>query len=159
VSGTCNPSCISTFTFTVTGGAAGPYPGTFTESGSFTLGPAVTYPDGNVVFTPLAFQATFTIISGATTITGQKSLSPKMLKPYNWGGCGEALAPFGFSTPNAAALQIGARYGAEISRGAEEEKTFRLRGESRLDYADLGVRDTPFGPWQFVETFESNGPR
>jgi hypothetical protein len=150
VSGTCNASGISTFTFTVTGTASGPYPGTFTESGSFTLGPAVTQPDGNIVFPPLALDATFTILSATTTITGQKSLSPRTLKPYDFGACGEGLAPFGFSTPNAAALQIMARYEAVIPR---DGKTFRDHGDSFVDYGDLGVRDTPFNPWAFVETF------
>jgi hypothetical protein len=69
------PSGISALTFMVTGNAVGPYRGTFTESGSFTLGPAVTQPDGAIVLPPLAFEATFAIVSGTTTITGEKSLS------------------------------------------------------------------------------------
>jgi hypothetical protein len=32
-------------------------------------------PDGAIVLPPLAFEATFAIVSGTTTITGEKSLS------------------------------------------------------------------------------------
>jgi hypothetical protein len=56
-----NSGACPTPTFSVSGTATGPYPGTFTESGSFTLGP------------PFPFSATFTITSGTTTITGSKT--------------------------------------------------------------------------------------
>jgi hypothetical protein len=48
------------------GTATGPYPGTFSESGT------VTVTNGQVT----AFSASFTIHSGTTTITGTKSLAP-----------------------------------------------------------------------------------
>ena len=54
------------FKFTVSGTAAGPFPGTFTESGSFT-----TALDGF----PMKFSSTFTIMSTAGTVTGTGSLS------------------------------------------------------------------------------------
>jgi hypothetical protein len=49
-------------TFSVSGTATGPYPGTFTEAGTWA---------------PLSssFSATFTITSGTTTITGSKTVS------------------------------------------------------------------------------------
>ncbi len=51
---------VATFhvTYSVSGTATGPYPGTFTESGSLTL--------------PFSFTATFTTASGTTTISGGK---------------------------------------------------------------------------------------
>src|SRR3954452_8203473 len=58
-----NSSACLIPTFSVSGTATGPYPGTFTESGSFSI----------VSFT---FNATFTTASGTTTITGSKSASP-----------------------------------------------------------------------------------
>jgi hypothetical protein len=53
------------FKFSVGGTAFGPYPGTFTESGSFTI--------TNKVLS--AFSATFTITTSAGRVTGTKSLS------------------------------------------------------------------------------------
>ena len=68
ISGTCTSSGNGTdtgnFTFSFNGTAQGPYPGTFTESGSF----AIT--NGYVT----AFSATFTITSATGTVTGSKSL-------------------------------------------------------------------------------------
>jgi hypothetical protein len=59
---------------------------------------------------------------------------------------------FGVPTPNAAGLQILARYKGEIAMGADA-KTVRVRGTGRVTYTDLGVRDTPFDPWLLVERF------
>jgi len=57
-----NEHACLTPTFSVSGTAAGPYPGTFTESGTWA---------------PLAssFSTTFTVTSGTTTITGSKTFS------------------------------------------------------------------------------------
>ena len=54
------------FNFSVSGTAAGPLPGTFTESGSFT-----TLPDGFLT----DFSSTFTITSSSGTVTGSKRLT------------------------------------------------------------------------------------
>ena len=40
--GTCTPLGDSAFSFHVTGTAIGPYPGTFVEDGTFTIGPVAT---------------------------------------------------------------------------------------------------------------------
>src|SRR3954466_15641378 len=55
-----NSGACGTPTYSVTGTATGPYPGTFTETGSWSLGSNV-------------FSATFTTASGTTTITGSKT--------------------------------------------------------------------------------------
>src|SRR5712691_6374129 len=69
VTGTCDPTGPSTFQFTATGPATGPYPGTFRESGTFTLGAP----------SPLrrveSFDVTFTIDSVLGQVTGSKFLS------------------------------------------------------------------------------------
>jgi hypothetical protein len=70
LTGTCigsgvNPSKGS-FDFSVSGTAAGPFPGTFTESGSFTTSPSGIVND---------FSSTFTITSPAGTVTGSKRLA------------------------------------------------------------------------------------
>jgi hypothetical protein len=55
----CPPPFLATYT--VSGTAAGPYAGTFTETGSFS--------------TESIFTANFTITSGTTTVTGSKAMT------------------------------------------------------------------------------------
>jgi hypothetical protein len=67
LTGTCNvPTKAGTFSFSVSGSAAGPFPGTFTESGSFTteVGGSVTH-----------FSSTFTITSTSGTVTAARALT------------------------------------------------------------------------------------
>ena len=64
LTGTCNGEGGS-FSFSVSGTAAGPFPGTFTESGSFTA-----LRDGFLT----DFSSTFTITSTSGTVTGTKRL-------------------------------------------------------------------------------------
>ena len=60
----CQPAGTSTVSYTVEGPAAGPYTGTFEESGSYTIvGGQVT-----------DFQATFTIDAGTSQVVGTKTL-------------------------------------------------------------------------------------
>jgi hypothetical protein len=78
VTGTCNPDGTSTIYFEAAGTASGPYNGTFTETGTATIGPqAFTDPPINSSFTGpiVTFDAVFTITSGTTQITGTKTLS------------------------------------------------------------------------------------
>jgi hypothetical protein len=64
VSVDCQPSGTSTVTYTVEGPAAGPYAGTFEETGSYTIvGGQVT-----------DFEATFTIDAGTSQVVGTKTL-------------------------------------------------------------------------------------
>ena len=72
VSGACDPNGTSTFTFHATGPAFGPYPGTFDETGTFTMvGPPVT--EDLLVLT--GFQAEFTINSTVGQVEGTKSFT------------------------------------------------------------------------------------
>ena len=64
LTGSCNGEGGS-FSFSVSGTAAGPFPGTFTESGSFTA-----LRDGFLT----DFSSTFTITSTSGTVTGTKRL-------------------------------------------------------------------------------------
>ena len=84
ISGTCNPLGTSTFTFTVTGIAAGPYPGPFTESGTVTVGPSLNAG---------SFESDFTINSPAGDVTGHKSLVG--FEATSLGLCGTAAFPTG----------------------------------------------------------------
>jgi len=79
-SATCDPGGTSTFSYQTSGVAAGPYNGTFTETGTVTVGPqpipANTFSaPGGIV---MSWTASFTITSAtpAATITGTKSLLP-----------------------------------------------------------------------------------
>jgi hypothetical protein len=60
----CQPAGTSTVTYTVTGTAGGPYPGTFEETGTYTVA------GGQLQ----SFEAEFTIASGTTTVEGTKTL-------------------------------------------------------------------------------------
>jgi hypothetical protein len=66
LTGTCNGDFEGTLNFSVSGTAAGPFPGTFTESGSFTTD------RGGFLST---FSSTFTITSSSGTVTGSKRLA------------------------------------------------------------------------------------
>jgi hypothetical protein len=70
----CNPAGVSTLTATATGPAFGPYPGTFEETATVTVG------GGQV----LSAQAEFTIFSGDTRIEGTKEL---LASPSGVGAC------------------------------------------------------------------------
>ena len=76
---TCDKDGTTTFSYTTTGAAGGPYVGTFEESGTITIGPQTnTQIDSRGVGAILAFDATFTINSvfPPATVTGTKSLAP-----------------------------------------------------------------------------------
>src|SRR5688572_25889096 len=60
----CQPAGTSTVTYTVSGEAAGPYVGTFEESGSLTI----------VAGQVTSFEATFTIDAGPSQVVGTKTL-------------------------------------------------------------------------------------
>jgi hypothetical protein len=62
--------------FSASGPAGGPYPGTFTEVGTATVGPqAVDLVGGNALGTLVTFDAVFTINSPVGQVTGTKTLA------------------------------------------------------------------------------------
>jgi hypothetical protein len=66
----CNPDGNTTFTLVVNGVASGPYPGTFSETATVTIGPQ---PPGQVG--PVTqFDASFTVDSPAGSVSGTKHL-------------------------------------------------------------------------------------
>jgi Bacterial Ig-like domain (group 1) len=74
----CDPGGTSTIHFSVTGIATGPYPGTFEETGTVTIGPQASTGTGTFGFDTgpvLTFESHFTIFSGDTTVTGTKRLA------------------------------------------------------------------------------------
>jgi hypothetical protein len=64
-SGACTTPDNGSFTFSTSGTAAGPYSGTYTESGSFTITNA----------TLTGFSATFTITNATGKVSGRESLT------------------------------------------------------------------------------------
>jgi hypothetical protein len=74
-SASCDPAGTSTFTYQASGPATGPYVGTYSETGTVTMGPQNTLgtpPNGQVT----SWTASFTITSAIGTVTGTKSLPP-----------------------------------------------------------------------------------
>jgi hypothetical protein len=73
-SANCNPAGQSTFTYHIIGGAFGPYPGTFEETGVVTIGPQVgAFPSGDPL---VSLTADFTIDSVVGQVQGTKELVP-----------------------------------------------------------------------------------
>jgi hypothetical protein len=146
VSGTCNPLGTSTFTFAVTGEAFGPYPGTFTESGTITLGPFGIGPS----IAATSFESTFTINSASGTVTGTKTLTP-LGAPTSLGLCGTAAFPTGGA--NSLHFEGTLSYTASISTptGSGTDS-----GESHVTLQDTQVRGLAgFNGFNFVETYTS----
>src|SRR3954447_16988032 len=92
VSGTCNPGGTSTITFSATGQANGPFKGTFTESGTLTIGQqSLTYPpgyfDGEKRGELQSFNSNFRIDSPSGVVTGTKTLDQGGPSEYQGGTC------------------------------------------------------------------------
>ena len=82
VASDCNQQGTSTVSYHAEGVATGPYPGTFVADGTITIGPQTTPvrpptvdSEGTFMGPILSLNETFTIVSGATTITGSKHLA------------------------------------------------------------------------------------
>jgi hypothetical protein len=119
----CDTDGTSTVSWTAEGIASGPYPGTFTASGSLTIAPQTlpgrppgTNTQGTVAGPLETFEESFTIQSGATTITGTKTLHPLS---SSTGTCQQVtqLPVLDFFDGQGEVVEVGAttRYAAEIS--------------------------------------------
>ena len=128
--------------FTASGVAAGPYPGTFTESGTFTISEEDVGSPGFPAFRLTAFESTFTIISGAYRITGTKRHNPDQF-------------PAGTCSGQHVQVQFGVTWEAII-----EGPTGRFRDEGGGPGSGGGLlhSSSPFQPAHFVEFFSSDLP-
>ncbi len=111
-SASCNPSGTSTFTYQASGPAAGPYPGTFTETGTVSMGPQNipgTPPNGTLT----SWTASFTIASPVGNVQGTKTLAPNA--PSLPGICTGADALFPAQRSAATGLQNVLAYTATIT--------------------------------------------
>lgn len=76
VSGACEPTGTTTIEFTVSGVAAGPYPGTFVETGTAVIGPQTDeFVTGQYRGPIVGFSADFTITSALGQVNGHKELA------------------------------------------------------------------------------------
>ena len=140
VQGTCNPLGTSTFTFMVTGTAFGPYPGTFTETGTVTL---------SSLPTATSFESTFTIDSPAGTVEGSKSLAG--FEAASLGLCGATAFPTGGA--DSLLFQGTVSYAATITTPLG---TATDSGESFVNLQDSQVRGRPgFNGFNFAESYTS----
>jgi hypothetical protein len=87
----CDATGTSSVSFSVSGVAIGPYPGTYTESGTITIGPqndgpgtfGIPFPTGPV----LSFSASFSITSPVGNVQGTKTFDAVL------GGSGNCVTP------------------------------------------------------------------
>jgi hypothetical protein len=157
----CDPLATTSIPFSVSGTADGPYPGTFTEHGTVTVGPQVGPgfdQRAPVVQTgPIThWVSTFTIASGTTTITGSASgvLSGE-------GECGDfsGVTVSGFPDAFYAVIQFGGSYsfGAVIDgpSGSFANTGHALVSESDNNWytpdQQFGSQSTGYGSFLFSD--------
>jgi len=136
--------------FTASGVAVGPYPGTFTESGSYTLGPPVSF-GGTVAESVIGFSATFSIQSPAGTVTGTKTgTAAQQLPPGSFGFCTAFGSP---QFTNGAAA-----FGSYTATITTAQGSFRDTGGTLAQVNQPPPLPPSFvsGPSGFFETFSSS---
>lgn len=145
VTGNCDPNGTSSYSFTASGGFAfGAYPGTFTESGTFTFGPQTIAPgEGTAKGAVSSFSATFTIDSPQGQVSGTKSLP----NPGFRGGSCSNPEP-GHSSGVALFLPT-ARYEAQIDSGSG---VYTDAGETTVGISQIN------SGYQFQEWFYPDNP-
>lgn len=141
-SGTVNcatsPTGTSTMTYDVTGVAAGPYPGTFHETGTVTFHQDVIE----------SFSAHFTIDSPNGTVVGDKTMDPAELTPITQ--CG----PLG-SIPAFGRVLFAERYTATVTGSPTGDFTESGRSTMNLTVQESGPGDTAV---IMAQDFQSGGP-
>ena len=138
-----------TLSFSVSGIAAGPYPGTFTETGTVELGARdIPIPGAPGQFRApiLRFEAQFTITSAVGTVTGIKRMTAP--SDANFGICNES--PAGFIPHTAQIIASVLRYQATLPDGATD------RGGTFANFNASSQPTGPTGSLQFREGFTSD---
>jgi hypothetical protein len=167
----CDANGTSTISYSISGIAAGPYPGTFTESGSLSIGSPQTLPvvlPGSLFVDAAGpvtiFQAQFTIDSPVGRVTGTKTLP--VPDPTDQGSCviaPTAIADIGFGpelctdVDNATARMPTAHYDATIQTATETQHD---SGGSVVFVSQFRATCTEFSPNQtsFQEEFYATQP-
>lgn len=144
----CNPAGTSTFSYSASGNAFGPFPGTFTETGTVTIGPQFFAPGEGVAFGDVqTFSASFTIDSPLGHVTGTKSLP---VSGFHGGTC---VTPSPGSPFSGATLFLPtAAYAAQITTAAG---TFADSGNTTIEIGQAcAIRCAN----SFLEFFTSTAP-
>jgi hypothetical protein len=164
----CDPTRTSSVAFFAAGVATGPYPGTFTASGTVTIAPqAQAGPRPGTVAGPLtSLSEAFTITSSLGTINGTKKLIHNLPFSSSHGSCQQVT---GFSTgdvTNASGTVVDIfsqpRYGAKFQSGGNFHHD---RGTTLFSTSELSLDGTcPTGPCHyrlasFDEFFTSSAPQ
>ncbi len=84
----CDNAGTTTFMYTANGVATGPYPGPFTVTGTYAIGPS----DPWSISTEVELDESFTISSGGTTITGTSVVATGDTSPYLSGASGQCMS-------------------------------------------------------------------
>lgn len=126
VTTSCDQVGNSTVGYHAEGAATGPYPGTFIADGTITIGPQTTPArpptidsEGTFMGPIVTLTETFTILSGATTITGSKQLTAPVTGEQERATC-QNLTFFGGITGTGRIVEVEAAttYEATISEPA-----------------------------------------
>jgi hypothetical protein len=155
---TCNKNGTTTIPFQANGSAFGPYVGTFTESGTVTVGPqSNTTIDLRGVGPITAFQSTFTIQSEfpSGTVTGSKSLSPTAPTEATLTGGFARCNPDGSSPPNDTFVIVN---NPNILYTAQINVTIGSRSDNGNASAVLRSQPQPPSTNTFQEIFNSTAP-
>lgn len=165
----CDATGTSSFTFATSGIAGGPYPGTFTETGSVQIGPQTGTPSQFAGFEfntgpVLTLTTQFTIVSGDTQITGTKRL---VSDPLSEGGCidftGRDLAqgPFTYLATEGTYRRAGAFLLYEATITSPSGAT-SVSGDAALSINELRAVEPStgrsVGGFEFNETYLTSEP-
>jgi hypothetical protein len=154
---TCNANGTTTFTFHTAGAALGPYSGTFTETGTFTVGPQTnTTIDSRGVGPVLAFQSSFTIQSAfpVGTVTGTKQLSPATPTDASLAAFG-ICDPDGSSPPTDVSAIVSNPF---VLYDAQINATTGTRTDTGTASVFIQSVTTVASPATFQESFNSTAP-
>ena len=146
---TCTQGGVAGFDFNTSGTATGPYPGSYTESGTVTFQNA----PGGII---LSFSSSFTITSGANVITGTKQLAPvqPLRGSNNFGSCQVFQNPT--STNTFITMIVAAQYTATLTTAdgtVTETGTSRVFGQRSQNVSSTG--DVTAGSYTFNETYRN----
>jgi hypothetical protein len=154
---TCDKNGTTTIPFQTQGAALGPYLGTFTESGTITVGPQTdTTLDSRGVGPIVDFQSSFTITSTAPagTVTGTKRLSPATPTVVSLSAFGRC-DPGGSSPPNDVSAIVTNPF---LLYDAQINAATGTRTDSGTASVFIQSLTNPASPASFQESFNSTQP-
>jgi hypothetical protein len=137
----CNPGGVSSFDLAASGTAYGPYPGTFEETATVTIGPS-----GELQ----SYEANFTIDSGDTAVHGTKQLYPNDPDRFSSGFCSGTYSPEPGSCDSFQQLSASTKYEATITRPSG---SFTDYGVATLEFDASQPSCGGVSDGNFIQTF------